>query len=181
MKRLKIVGLLLLVSVGLTACGLSDAETKYNSGTDKYNKKDLDGAMADFNEAIKLDPNLAVAYMNRGAVFATKGDFDKAIEDETKALDLKLSKVEDTATAYTNRAAAYISKKDFDKALADAEEAVKAKADYSKAYLLRGLAHAGKGDKAGAVTDLKKVIELAKDSEEAKVAQQALDQIQATP
>ena len=117
MRRSFMLVMLLLVSVGLTACGLSDAETKYNSGTEKYNAKDLDGALADFNEAIRLDPNLAIAYMNRGAVYASKSDFDNTIADETKALDLKLDKTGDQATAYTNRAVGYLGKQDFDNAV----------------------------------------------------------------
>jgi tetratricopeptide (TPR) repeat protein len=178
MKRLQIVALMLLVSVGLTACGLSEAETKYNSGTEKFNNKDMDGALADFNEAIRLDPNLALAYMNRGAIYASKNEFDKAIEDETKAIELKLAKTEDQSTAYSNRAAAYAGKGDFDKALADADEAIKIKPDSSKAYFIRGATRASKGDNEGAIADFQKVVELSKDSAEGQAAQQYLDQLQ---
>ncbi|HKP54778.1 MAG TPA: tetratricopeptide repeat protein [Chloroflexia bacterium] len=178
-KYLSIVALLLLVSVTLTACGLSEAETKYNAGTDKFNAGDIDGALADFNEAIRLDPNLAVAYMNRGAVWATKNEPDKAIEDETKALDLKLSRVEDQATALVNRAGAYAAKGDFDKGIADADEAIKVRSDYSKAFYIRGICNMSKQQNDAAITDFKKVIELAKDSSEGKAAQQYLDQLQA--
>ena len=181
MKRLQIVVLLLLVSVGLTACGLSEAETKYNSATEKLNKQDMDGALADFNEAIRLDPNLAIAYMNRGVIYASKGEFDKAIGDETKAIELKPEKTEDQATAYSNRGTAYLAKGDLDKALADVEEAIKIKSDNAKAYLLRGSVHSGKGDTEGAITDFKKVIELSKDSAEGQAAQKLLDQLQPTP
>jgi tetratricopeptide (TPR) repeat protein len=182
-KYLSIVALLVMVSVFLTACGLSEAETKYNSGTDKFNKKDIDGALADFNEAIRLDPNLAVAYMNRGAVYLSKGDYDKGIEDSTKALDLKLSRTEDQATAYSNRGAAYAAKGDHAKALADAEEAIKIKSDHASGYLVRGLAKAQMTpqDKDGAIADLKKVIELSKDSSEGQAAQQLLTQLEAAP
>ena len=181
MKRLQIVVLLLLVSVGLTACGLSEAETKYNSGTEKFKSKDMDGALADFNEAIRLDPNMALAYMNRGVIYVSKNELDKAIEDETKAIDLKLAKTEDQATAYSNRATAYLAKGDSGKALADADEAIKIKPDSSKAYLVRGSSRANNGDNEGAIADFQKVLELAKDSDEGRAAQQLLSQLQPTP
>ena len=181
MRRLYMLVILLLVSIGLTACGLSDAETKYNSGVDKYGKKDLDGALADFNEAIRLDPNLAVAYMNRGVVYASKSDFDNAIADETKALDLKLAKSEDQATAYANRAIAYLAKQDPDKALADADAAVTANGNNAKAYLIRGTIRSAKSDTEGAIADFKKVVELDKNSDTGKAAQAALDQMTPTP
>lgn len=181
MRRILVGMVMVLALMALTACGLSDAENKYNAGNEKYGKQDLDGALADYNEAIRLDPNLAVAYLSRGTVYLSKNDLDKGIEDLTKAIDLKLSKVEDQSKAFTNRAAAYSAKNDFDKALTDVEEAIKIKSDYAKGYLVRGTVRQNKGDNEGAIADFNKVIELAKDSEEAKAAQQFLTQFQPTP
>src|SRR5687767_6757517 len=165
MKRLFSLAFMMMLLV-LAGCGLSPAEEKYNSGTDKYNKGDLDGALTDYNEAIRLDPNLAVAYMNRGAIFAARNEYDKAIEDSTKAIELKPAKVEEQATAYTNRGVAYVGKGEIDKAIADADEAIRLKPDYAKAYYVRGFAYAEQSDKERALADLRKVIELAKDSQE---------------
>jgi tetratricopeptide (TPR) repeat protein len=39
---------------------------------------DLDGAIADFTEAIKAGPDYAVAYNNRGFACAIKKDYDRA-------------------------------------------------------------------------------------------------------
>jgi tetratricopeptide (TPR) repeat protein len=182
-KYLSIVALLVMVSVFLTACGLSEAETKYNSATDKLKANDNDGALADFNEAIRLDANLAVAYMNRAVVWIRKQDFDQAIADSSKAMELKLSRIEDQVTNLSNRSSSYSQKGEFGKALADAEEAIKLKSDYPFAYYARGLARAqmSPSDKEGAIADFKKVIELAKDSQEAKQAQELIDRLQATP
>jgi tetratricopeptide (TPR) repeat protein len=49
---------------------------------------DLNGAAADFGEAIRLDPRLARAYANRGAVEFLLGDRDRARADDTTALQL---------------------------------------------------------------------------------------------
>ena len=42
-------------------------------------QRDLDKAIADFSEAIRLDPELDSAYYNRGYAYAKKGDSDRAI------------------------------------------------------------------------------------------------------
>jgi hypothetical protein len=43
------------------------------------NKGELDRAIADFTQAIRLNPKDALAYSNRGLTWADKGDFDRAI------------------------------------------------------------------------------------------------------
>src|SRR6185436_1765049 len=50
-----------------------------NRGLAKQAKGDLDGAIADFNRAIELDPKLAISYHNRGLAQKAKGDLDGAI------------------------------------------------------------------------------------------------------
>ena len=42
----------------------------------------------DYNKAIALDPNLALAYSNRGIAYAKKGDIGRAISNLQKACDL---------------------------------------------------------------------------------------------
>jgi Flp pilus assembly protein TadD len=65
-----------------------------NRGFAKQAKGDVDGAIADFNRAIELDPKQPRAYMNRGFAKPAKGDHDGAIADYNRALELaaKLAK-----------------------------------------------------------------------------------------
>jgi tetratricopeptide (TPR) repeat protein len=83
-----------------------------NRGNAYYNKKDYDGAIADYNQAIKLDPNQALTYhvlafANRARIYFDKKDYDRAIADYNEAikLDPKL------ATAYNLRGLAYLNKR----------------------------------------------------------------------
>ncbi len=48
----------------------------------------LDKALADFSEAIRLNPNFAMAYKYRGDVYRRQNQFDLALEDYSKALEL---------------------------------------------------------------------------------------------
>ena len=47
-----------------------------------------DSAIEDFNKAIELDPNHAVAYNNRGMMYQKRGDSDLAEADLRKAREL---------------------------------------------------------------------------------------------
>ena len=52
------------------------------------NKGEHDKAIADYTEAIRLNPKYAEAYYNRGVAYEDKGEHDKAIADFTEAIRL---------------------------------------------------------------------------------------------
>jgi tetratricopeptide (TPR) repeat protein/sugar lactone lactonase YvrE len=58
----------------------------------KKKERNLDGAIADLDRAIKLDPNDAVAYAGRADVRGKRKQYDAAITDIQKAIDLDLVK-----------------------------------------------------------------------------------------
>jgi tetratricopeptide (TPR) repeat protein len=76
------------------------------------------GALADYNKAIELDPNIAIAYFNRGQLkyYADK-NFTGAIADYTKAIELHTDAQEDDI--FFARANAKMQLKDFAGAIAD--------------------------------------------------------------
>src|SRR5713226_6413097 len=93
----------------------------YNSrGIGYHNKKDYDRAIAEYGEAIKLDPKYARAYYNRGLVYAAKGNYDGAVEEYSEAIKLDPK----YASAYNSRGLAYANKKDYDRAIADYGQAI---------------------------------------------------------
>ena len=48
-----------------------------NRGDAYTNKGDHDRALADYNEAIRLDPKSALALSDRGVAYANKGDYNR--------------------------------------------------------------------------------------------------------
>src|SRR5262245_37976109 len=66
-----------------------DLSVTYNNRGYAYrNKGDYDRAIADHNEAIRLDPKNASAYSYRGLAYDEKGEYDRAIADHNEAIRL---------------------------------------------------------------------------------------------
>ncbi|MFY9956451.1 MAG: tetratricopeptide repeat protein [Bradyrhizobium sp.] len=77
--------------------------------------------MADFNEAIRLDPNLSRAFSNRGDVYSGKGDNDRAIADFDEAIRLDPK----NAMALYKRGLIYTKEGDSHRAIVDLSEAIR--------------------------------------------------------
>jgi tetratricopeptide (TPR) repeat protein len=109
-----------------------------------------DPAIADYDEAIRLNPKNAAAYTGRRAAYAAKGDLDRAIADygEWIRLDPK------NFFAYNNRGAAYLAKGDNDRAIASYSEAIRLNPKFAWAYKGRGLAYLYSGNPANALADV---------------------------
>jgi lipoprotein NlpI len=129
----------------------------YNNRGSAYQAKgDNDRAIADYNQAIRLDPKYAIAYNGRGNAYRAKGDNDRAIADYDQAIRLDPK----FAFAYYNRGNAYSDKGDNDRAIADYSEAIKIYPKYTGAYFSRGRAELYSGGLPKALADLNQASEL---------------------
>ena len=135
----------------------ADAIAYHNRGVAHYHNRDVDGALADFDQAIRLSPTLAMAYFNRGNALLEKKEFDRAIADLDEATKLKPELVH----AYVDRGFAYIQKLDVDKAIKDFNTAINLDPKFARAYSNRAAAHAAKGNISDARSDFCQVINLA--------------------
>jgi tetratricopeptide (TPR) repeat protein len=95
-----------------------------------YSLEKYDLALPDFNQAIKLDPDVEKAYLYRGYVYAKQKQPDLAMADYNQAIKLDAYDV----WTYRSRALIYISQKSYDKALADYNKAIAIDSNYATAY-----------------------------------------------
>ncbi len=85
----------------------------------------------------QTDLNDADAYLNRGIVYQRKGQYDQAISDYNKALEINPR----FAKAYNNRGLAYKKKGKYDQAISDYNKALEINPRYADAYLHRGIVY----------------------------------------
>ncbi len=84
-------------------------------------KGDVDAAIGDFSDVIRLDPKAAEAYRMRGMLYLSKDDFGPAINDFTVLLKFNST----NSVAYANRMGAYWLKGDYQNAVADCKTLVR--------------------------------------------------------
>ena len=96
--------------------------TYLNRGNSYLISGNFHEAIADYSQAIEINPNYAKAYDNRGIARSSIGEYDASIADHSKAIGINPSLVD----AYLNRAAVYRwNKGDIDKAILDLRQALK--------------------------------------------------------
>ena len=66
----------------------NDAIAYNNQGLAKQNLENYEGAIADYNKALEIDPDAAYAYDSRGDVKKESGDYQGAMTDYNKALEI---------------------------------------------------------------------------------------------
>lgn len=114
---------------------------------------DYDRAIADFDQAIRLDANRAEYYAARGDAHSDKGDDDRAIADYGAVLRLS----PDDAATFAKRGEIYSDRMDYARALADYDQAVRIDPEESY-YIGRGDIYAREGDHARAIADYDRAI-----------------------
>ena len=112
----------------------------YANRGDAYRLKgDTDLAIADYDQAIQLEPHRSINHHNRGLAYQDKGDLDRAIADYSEAISRwNLRKNASKAEYLSHRADAYKQKGDLALALADYDAAIKLSSHDSELYYERG-------------------------------------------
>ena len=128
-----------------------------NCGAAWIQKQDYDKAIADVDQAIRLDPKLAEAYTNRGTAWFNKKEYNKAIVDD---YDQAIQLDPHDALAYSNRGGAWLEKQDYDKAIADFDQAIQLDPKLAGAYGDRGCLWPAKEQYDKAIVDLDQAIRL---------------------
>ncbi|MBI2898877.1 MAG: protein kinase [Planctomycetes bacterium] len=119
-------------------------------------KKDLEGAIADCAEAVRINPRCTGAHFISGLARQRKGDLDGAISDYTRALGIARH-----AGTFFNRGLARLGKGEYDGAIADYGEVIEIDPLNADAFAYRGTARERKGDLDGAAKDWERGLEVA--------------------
>jgi tetratricopeptide (TPR) repeat protein len=132
------------------------ADDFFLKGEEKIKGTDYEGAIADYDQAIQLDPKLAVAYVSRGFVRTLRRDKQGAIADYDQAiqLDPKL------AAAYVGRGYIHKTLGDKKEAIADYDQAIQLDPRMASAYVARAHIRSETADLKGSFADMQTAIKL---------------------
>jgi tetratricopeptide (TPR) repeat protein len=132
------------------------AEDFNKLGINKAKERDFEGAIENFDRAIKINPDYADAYNNRANVRHELGDDPGANKDYTEAILLN----RDCAVYHNNLGIISYNSDDYRGAQAAHTRAIQLNAGDAQAYNNRGFARLRLGDLQGALKDFTQAIEL---------------------
>lgn len=122
----------------------------YNRGIAYRNRGQLDRALDDYDQALRLRPAFADAWNDRGVAERLKGNNERAIADFSEAIRLN----PDYAAAWFNRGGAWASIGRLDLAIADFNRTLALEPGDADALLARGEVRRLAGDVAGGDADI---------------------------
>ena len=125
-----------------------------NRGNVRVRQNNLEGAIADYTQAIALAPAEPDPYLNRGAVWEATGQWEKAIGDYNHVLQLN----PDDPAAYNNRGNAEAGQGEWELAIADYQAAITLQPSFSLAYGNYALALYQTGDTHKSIQIMKSLV-----------------------
>jgi tetratricopeptide (TPR) repeat protein len=125
----------------------------------RSDKGQLDDAIAEYREAIRLNKDYAEPHNSLGNALRDKGRLDDAIAEYHEALRLK----KDYAEAHSNLGITLRDKGLLDEAMTECRKSIRFKKDYAEAHNNLGIALAGKGQLDDAIAEFGEAIRLKKD------------------
>ncbi|MDQ5825740.1 MAG: tetratricopeptide repeat protein, partial [Chloroflexota bacterium] len=134
----------------------AEASAHNDSGLLARDSGDLDKAIAEFSEAIRLKPDYAAAYINRGGVYRSQEKYTQSIADFNRAIEL----VPGNGAAYLERGTTYMYANNNDSAVSDFTRVIELLPNSSEAYYYRGLIYLNQNEYDKAIDDFSKVLAL---------------------
>lgn len=126
-----------------------------NLGSVYRAKKEYEKALEILQRGEELDSQFPYIYSSRAGVYSQMKDYDKTIKNYDKAIELKRS-----PEFLTARCSAQFSFERYENAVADCSEAILLNNKETMAYYFRGMSRVKIEQKALAINDLRKALEL---------------------
>ncbi len=111
------------------------ADSYFYRGNDFQNRDEHEKAIEAYNEAIRIKPDHAKAYSNKGIALDCLGQHEKAIEAHDEAIRIK----PDHADAYNNKGVTLGKLERYKKAIEVLDQAIAINPDDAKAYYNKGI------------------------------------------
>jgi tetratricopeptide (TPR) repeat protein len=111
--------------------------------------------------------------VNRASTYLSDGQYDLAISECTRAIQLDPS----LYIAYINRASAYGLKGQYELVISDCSAAIQLEPELPLAYLSRGMAYRSLDKRAEALKDLEKLIALTSSPQLIEIARKHIGQL----
>jgi tetratricopeptide (TPR) repeat protein len=134
----------------------NQAGAYYNRGVAHRNKGQLQEALKDYGESIRVNPADPDVFYNRGVVEQSLGQIDAAMNDYDAALKLKPA----FPQAFNNRGVMHRLKKEYEAALKDFDQALRLDPRHAGAYNNRCTVRAITGQLKEAVADCDESLKL---------------------
>ncbi len=128
----------------------------FERGLNKQDSEDYVGAIADYTEFLKTNPDHLEAYTNRGFARAMQNDLQGSIADFNRAIEISPS----NADAYNARGNVNAMAGNLTASVRDFNKAIRLDRNFADAYYNRGLSRHGLGDRRGAKSDLSTAAQL---------------------
>ncbi|MDI4237410.1 tetratricopeptide repeat protein [Bradyrhizobium sp. Arg237L] len=135
---------------------VSDSKEHATRGQDFARSFKTEQALAEFEQALALDPYNTQALYGRGLIYQGQNQHQQAIEDFSAASGLAPQRVEPLLA----RANSYLALNKAKEATADLDEAVQADPNSAQAWTVRGEAYERLGDKSKAAASYSRAVAL---------------------
>lgn len=128
-------------------------------GLAKRTENDYYEAIANYDQAIAINPEYAAAYNNRGLTYADLGEYAAAISDYDRAIAI-FPNGKEKSVAFRNRGNAHYAQGEYATAISDYDSAIELSPKDAVSYRNRGNAHYAQGEYTIAIADYDRAIEL---------------------
>lgn len=152
---------------------VSGTDSLLDRGLQKQEQEDYAGAIEDYTEFLKANPNHSEGYSNRGFARAMLDKLPEALQDFDRAIAL----APNNADAYNGRGNVNAMAGNLSASIRDFNRSIRYNRNFADAYYNRAISRHGLGDRRGAKSDLSKAAKLFQQQQDLGGYQQAREWI----
>ena len=160
-------------------CQSLETEELFQKGNALLEEGHLLEAIDIYAEVVDADSGHMNAYANRGLAYSYLEDYEQAIEDFTKALELDPKQENsELPTLFLNRGFAYSNSDQIEKAFEDYGQALRINSEFAEAFCNRGMLNQKQDRMQRAISDYRMAVGCAPESEAGLLALRLLAELE---